>query len=154
MEFLIALLFLVLIIAYTLFCIAITTAIHELCHLACFKILGGKAQGLLDIKLFEIIYDETGWGLGGHVLARDGWKFPKCVKKFPRTACFLIGLSGGWGTATILSIIVLGLHWLWPASVLFAFCFPLALLAIVNFIYGIGEALAASKYPEATISKD
>ena len=152
MEFLVVLLATLLIIVYTLSCIVITTAIHELCHFACFKILGGKPQGL-EIKLFGIVYDENGkWNLGGYVLARNGWKFPTSVKKFPKTATFLIGLSGGWGAAIILSLVFFGLYLLTPLWPIFGI--SLIVLAVINFLYGIKEAISTSRYPEIIINNN
>lgn len=150
MGLLIVLLYPILVITYTLFCIIISIIIHELCHLACFKILGGKAQDI-EIQLFGVIHDEAGQGLGGYVWAKNGWKFPTCVKKFPKTAAFLIGLSGGLGTAIILSLVFFGLYSLTPLWPIFGI--SLIVLAVINFFSGIREAISASRYPEVIIDK-
>jgi len=122
--------------------------IHEICHFLFAKAVG--CQNKLEINLLKVASEGDGVTFGGRMGRKDKnepWFFSPHFHINYKTLIFLLGLSGGFGTALIMSLVGFLLLFLVPQLGSMSWK-PLAVVVGFHAIYGIIEGRRVTKEDE------
>jgi len=133
----------------------LSVPLHEFFHLFSIRVLGGRQKGENKITWFTFHFQVSKEGIsagingGGTVQAF----FPDYLKKHLKTVAFLVGFSGGLGTAIVFIGIAFFLFFVgYLPDILDWIQASFLIVGVYHLIYGASEAMRA--YNEAELIEE